>query len=122
MTCLHRSAWNSRLPAVTAQTGVIGPPPARSASAIQVLQVLTSERPTSRTVATASTSSSTGRSTRSVDVVILYPVQTAANLVAYETGDFDARDVRRLGLVILVLATLLIVAVMLPYWRAVACR
>jgi hypothetical protein len=43
MTRPHRSAWNSRLPAVTAQTGVIGQPPARSASAIQVLQVLTSE-------------------------------------------------------------------------------
>lgn len=49
---------------------------------------------------------------------MLYPVQTAANLVAYETGYFDARDVRRLGLVILALATLLIVVVVLPYWHA----
>jgi len=33
-----------------------------------------------------------------VDAVILYPVQTATNLLAYETGYYSADDVRRLGL------------------------
>ncbi len=34
----------------------------------------------------------------------------------------STRDVRRLGLVILALSTLLIVAVVLPYWRAFGLR
>lgn len=50
-----------------------------------------------------------------VDAIILYPVQTAANLLAYESGFFDARDVRRLGLGMLVL-TVVVVLMMLPYW------
>ena len=35
--------------------------------------------------------------TIAVDAVILYPVQTAANLLAYEAGYFPSADVRRLG-------------------------
>ncbi len=33
-----------------------------------------------------------------VDAVILYPIQTATNLLAYETGYYGAADVRRLGI------------------------
>ena len=50
-----------------------------------------------------------------VDAVILYPVQTAANLLAYESGYFDAADVRRLGLGMLVI-TGAVVLLVLPYW------
>ena len=50
-----------------------------------------------------------------VDAVILYPVQTAANLLAYESGYFDSADVRRLGLGMLVLTTV-VVLMALPYW------
>ena len=38
-----------------------------------------------------------------VDAVILYPVQTAANLMAYEAGYFSRADVVRMGLGMLVL-------------------
>jgi len=50
-----------------------------------------------------------------VDAVILYPVQTASNLMAYESGYFDRADVRQLGLGMLVLTTLVSLLV-LPYW------
>ena len=50
-----------------------------------------------------------------VDAVILYPMQTAANLLAYESGYFDAADVRRLGLGMLVI-TGAVVLLVLPYW------
>lgn len=50
-----------------------------------------------------------------VDAVILYPVQTAANLLAYESGYFDTADVRRLGLGMLVL-TIVVAVLVLPYW------
>jgi anion transporter len=50
-----------------------------------------------------------------VDAVILYPVQTAANLMAYETGYFDRGDVVKLGLGMLA-ATIVVVALVLPYW------
>jgi len=53
--------------------------------------------------------------TITVDAVILYPVQTAANLMAYESGYFDRADVMRLGLAMLVL-TLMVVMLMVPYW------
>ena len=39
----HRRAWKARLLPVRAQAGVMGQPPARSASAIQLLQVFKSE-------------------------------------------------------------------------------
>jgi di/tricarboxylate transporter len=42
-------------------------------------------------------------------------VQTAANLMAYESGYFDRADVMRLGLAMLVL-TLMVVMLMVPYW------
>jgi solute carrier family 13 (sodium-dependent dicarboxylate transporter), member 2/3/5 len=50
-----------------------------------------------------------------VDAVILYPVQTAANLMAYESGYFDRADVWKLGLGMLVL-TVLVALLVLPYW------
>jgi anion transporter len=53
--------------------------------------------------------------TLAVDAVILYPVQTAANLLAYEAGYFSSADVRRLGLGMLVL-TIAVVLLVLPYW------
>ena len=45
-----------------------------------------------------------------VDAVILYPVQTASNLMAYESGYFGRADVRNLGLGMLMLTT------WLPFW------
>jgi len=33
-----------------------------------------------------------------MDVVIFYPVQTATNMLAYETGYFNAAEVCRFGL------------------------
>ncbi len=50
-----------------------------------------------------------------VDAVILYPVQTATNLLAYETGYYRAADVRRLGLGMLLLTTLVVLLTIL-YW------
>jgi di/tricarboxylate transporter len=52
-----------------------------------------------------------------VDVVILYPVQTATNLMAYETGYYGARDVLRLGLAMLALLIVFTLVAILPYWR-----
>jgi di/tricarboxylate transporter len=46
---------------------------------------------------------------------ILYPVQSAANLLAYGSGYFDTGDVRRLGLGMLSI-TLAVVLLILPYW------
>jgi anion transporter len=53
--------------------------------------------------------------TMAVDAVILYPVQTAANLMAYESGYFDGTDVWKLGLGMLAL-TLLVSLLVLPWW------
>ncbi|MBI2741249.1 MAG: anion permease [Rhodospirillales bacterium] len=53
--------------------------------------------------------------TIAVDAIILYPVQTAANLLAYEAGYFPSADVRRLGLGMLVL-TIAVALLVLPYW------
>jgi di/tricarboxylate transporter len=50
-----------------------------------------------------------------VDAVILYPVQTATNLLAYETGYYGAADVRRLGIGMLVL-TMVVILLTIPYW------
>ena len=50
-----------------------------------------------------------------VDAVILYPVQTAANLLAYDSGYFSTSDVRRLGFGMLVL-TIVVAILVLPYW------
>jgi citrate:succinate antiporter len=55
--------------------------------------------------------------TITVDAVILYPVQTASNLMAYESGYFDRADVVKLGLGMLAL-TILMVMLVLPYWAA----
>lgn len=53
--------------------------------------------------------------TIAVDAVILYPVQTAANLMAYDAGYFSRADVVRMGLGMLVL-TLAVVMLVIPYW------
>lgn len=51
-----------------------------------------------------------------VDAVILYPVQTATNLLAYETGHFEAMDVLKVGLGMLALTLLVVVLVAIPWW------
>jgi anion transporter len=53
-----------------------------------------------------------------VDAVILYPIQTAANLLAYETGYYGAADVRRLGIGMLLL-TVVVILLTIPYWGLV---
>jgi di/tricarboxylate transporter len=53
--------------------------------------------------------------TMTIDAVILYPVQTATNLMAYEIGYFDRGDVARLGLGMLALVVVVAMAI-LPYW------
>jgi anion transporter len=50
-----------------------------------------------------------------VDAVILYPIQTATNLLAYEAGYYAAADVRRFGLAMLAL-TVAVVLATIPYW------
>ncbi len=50
-----------------------------------------------------------------VDAVILYPIQTATNLLAYETGYYGAADVRRLGVGMLLL-TVIVILLTIPYW------
>lgn len=50
-----------------------------------------------------------------VDAVILYPIQTATNLLAYETGYYSAADVRRLGIGMLLL-TVVVILLTIPYW------
>ena len=53
--------------------------------------------------------------TIAIDAVILYPVQTAANLMAYEAGYFDRADVMKVGLGMLGL-TIMVVMLVVPYW------
>jgi anion transporter len=53
-----------------------------------------------------------------VDAVILYPIQTATNLLAYETGYYGATDVRRLGIAMLAL-TVVVILLTIPYWRLI---
>jgi anion transporter len=50
-----------------------------------------------------------------IDAVILYPVQTATNLIAYEAGYYGAADIRRFGLAMLGLTTV-VVLLTIPYW------
>jgi len=52
------------------------------------------------------------------DSVILYPVQTASNLIAYETGYFRGADVRRLGAAMLGLTIFVGLCIAIPYWGA----
>jgi anion transporter len=51
-----------------------------------------------------------------VDSVILYPVQTASNLLAYESGYFASADVVRFGVIMLGLAILVGLGIAVPYW------
>ena len=51
-----------------------------------------------------------------VDAVILYPVQTATNLLAYETGLIQGKDVLKVGLGMLVITSLVILFIALPWW------
>jgi anion transporter len=51
------------------------------------------------------------------DSVILYPVQTASNLIAYETGYYGSVDVGRLGVAMLGLTILVGLGIAIPYWQ-----
>jgi di/tricarboxylate transporter len=51
-----------------------------------------------------------------VDAVVLYPVQTATNLLAYETGLIGGKDVLKIGLGLFVLTALVILYIALPWW------
>ncbi len=51
-----------------------------------------------------------------VDAVILYPVQTATNLLAYETGLIQGKDVLKVGLGMLVITSAVILFIALPWW------
>jgi anion transporter len=51
-----------------------------------------------------------------VDAVVLYPVQTATNLLAYETGLIGGKDVLKIGLGLLVITALVILYIALPWW------
>jgi sodium-dependent dicarboxylate transporter 2/3/5 len=51
-----------------------------------------------------------------VDAVILYPVQTATNLLAYEIGLIEGKDVLKVGLGLLVLTCVVILYIALPWW------
>jgi di/tricarboxylate transporter len=51
-----------------------------------------------------------------VDSVIMYPVQTAANLLAYESGFFRSADVSRLGVAMLGLTIVVSLCIAVPYW------
>jgi solute carrier family 13 (sodium-dependent dicarboxylate transporter), member 2/3/5 len=57
-----------------------------------------------------------------VDSVILYPVQTAANLIAYESGYYGAADVARLGFAMLGLTIAVSLCIAVPYWSALGLR
>lgn len=54
--------------------------------------------------------------TLTINTVILYPAQTASNLLAYDSGHFSAADVRRLGLAMFA-ANILIALCAIPYWK-----
>lgn len=54
-----------------------------------------------------------------VDAVILYPVQTAASLVAYESGMFQAGDVRRFGVILWLVTIAVVVGIAVPWWSLV---
>jgi solute carrier family 13 (sodium-dependent dicarboxylate transporter), member 2/3/5 len=51
--------------------------------------------------------------------VILYPVQTASNLLAYESGYFSPADVGRFGIIMLGLAMLVGLGIAVPYWSMI---
>ena len=54
----------------------------------------------------------------SVDAVILYPLQTTTNLMAYQLGYFSAWDVFKVGVLMLILTALVVAFLAVPYWRA----
>jgi di/tricarboxylate transporter len=54
-----------------------------------------------------------------VDSVILYPVQTASNLLGYESGYFNTADVGRFGIIMLELAMLVGLGIAVPYWSII---
>ena len=51
-----------------------------------------------------------------MDTVILYPVQTATNILVYGTGLIEGKDVLKVGLGLLVLTSLVILFIALPWW------
>ncbi|HXZ02441.1 MAG TPA: SLC13 family permease [Stellaceae bacterium] len=54
--------------------------------------------------------------TLTINTVVLYPAQTASNLLAYNSCHFSAADVRRLGLAMFAL-NIIIVLCAIPYWN-----
>ncbi|MFQ5894565.1 MAG: SLC13 family permease [Nitrospinota bacterium] len=54
--------------------------------------------------------------TLATDAVILYPVQTATSILAYEAGYYRAGEVIRLGLAMLALLLALLPLAILPWW------
>ena len=53
-----------------------------------------------------------------IDSVILYPVQTATNLLAYESGYYGSRDVGRFGFMMLCLTMIVGLGIAIPCWSA----
>ncbi len=53
------------------------------------------------------------------DAVLYYPAQSASSLVVYERGHLTAGQIFRFGLLMTALATLVVLAVALPYWALV---
>jgi solute carrier family 13 (sodium-dependent dicarboxylate transporter), member 2/3/5 len=53
------------------------------------------------------------------DAVLYYPAQSASSLVVYQRGHLSAPEILRFGLWMTALAVLVVLAVALPYWRAI---
>jgi solute carrier family 13 (sodium-dependent dicarboxylate transporter), member 2/3/5 len=53
------------------------------------------------------------------DAVLYYPAQSASSLVVYQRGHLSAPEIFRFGVWMTVLAALVVLAVALPYWRAI---
>jgi hypothetical protein len=54
-----------------------------------------------------------------VDAETLYPAQTAANLLAYDRGYFNAGHLARFNLFLLAATAAVVVLVALPWWAHV---
>ena len=54
-----------------------------------------------------------------VDLETIYPAQTAANLIAYDRGYFDASALARFNIITLLAGALVLVCVALPWWGMV---
>jgi hypothetical protein len=54
-----------------------------------------------------------------VDAETIYPAQTAANLLAYDTGYFGSGQLAHFNLITLTAAAAVVVFVALPWWSLV---